>query len=193
MSGRASPMEVDALTYPKVKGKGDKGKGKGDGAKSRGKGKKGYDGKGKHQEPRFEGACFNCGTQGHRASECRSAPSSATGKGGEPSNPKGKGMKGTTHSLEEQDESNVDYSESMGMLFMFRYDDPSREPSREPPSEPPKLHATPKWKAQPPAIRPKAMPTWRARVAVSAHRPHGHRRVPGDRGVLDVRGVSTDR
>ena len=39
MSGGASPMEVDALTYQK--GKGKQKKGKGDGAKSKGKGTKG--------------------------------------------------------------------------------------------------------------------------------------------------------
>ena len=86
MSGGSSPMEVDALTWQKGKGKWPKGKGKGKGdyAQPPGKGKKGYDGKGKPQE-RFEGACFNCGKPWHRASECRSAPSSAVPKG------KGKG------------------------------------------------------------------------------------------------------
>ena len=86
-------MEVDALTWQKGKGKWPKGKGKGKGdyAQPKGKGKKGYDGKGK-QHDRFEGACFNCGKPGHRASECRSSPSSTVPKG--KSRGKGKGKTG---------------------------------------------------------------------------------------------------
>ncbi len=88
ISGGASPMEVDVLTWQKGKSKGrGKGKGKYDYAQPKGKGKKGDEGKGKKAE-RFEGTCYNCGKQGHRSSECWSTKTSSSTT---PVAPKGKG------------------------------------------------------------------------------------------------------